>query len=100
YKGWIFGDGHRTTWTQTLNFGKVKHRFYNPIKQNIGHIKALRSLHPQFKYIPFYSVIVFYGDCVLKEINYVPAGTFLTKHDRVFDVLKEIKKQNGPAQYK
>ena len=44
-------------------------------------------------------MIVFYGDCVLKEINYVAAGTFLFKHDRVFDVLKKIKKQNGPAQY-
>ena len=100
YKGWIFGDGHRTTWMKTLNYGKIKNRFYNPIKQNLGHIKAIRSLHSQFKYVPFYSVIVFYGECELKEINYIPAGTYLAKADRVFDVLREIKEQNAPASYR
>ena len=32
YAGWIFGDGHRTTWMKTLNYGKIKNRFYNTIK--------------------------------------------------------------------
>lgn len=100
YAGWIYGDGHRTTWTKTLNYGKIKNRFYNPIKQNAGHIKAIRNLDIQFKYLPFYSVIVFYGDCELKDINYVPNGTFIAKADRVFDVLREIKQENEPARYK
>ncbi|NEN25223.1 NERD domain-containing protein [Cryomorpha ignava] len=78
WSGWISGDGHRTTWTKVLNYGKVKYRFYNPIKQNNSHIKALKNLHSQFKTVPFYSVIVFYGDCELKEINYVPKGTYIT----------------------
>ena len=83
-----------------LNYGKVKHRFYNTIKQNNGHIKSIRNLHPQLKYIPFYSVIVFYGDCELKEINYVPKGTYIAKANRVFEVLREIKENNEPARYK
>lgn len=99
YKGWIYGDGGRTMWTKTLNFGKIKNRFYNPIKQNIGHIMAIKSLHPQFRYIPFYSVVVFFGECELKEINYVPEGTFIAKDDRVFDLLREIKEENEPARY-
>ena len=44
-------------------------------------------------------MIVFYGNCELKEINYVPEGTFLVKPKRISKVLKIIKKKNGPAPY-
>lgn len=100
YSGWIYGDGGNTTWTKVLNYGKGKYHFYNPIKQNNSHIKAIRKLHLQFKYILFYSVIVCIGDCELKEINYVPKNVYLVKANRVFEVLREIKANNQPARYK
>ena len=99
YSGWIFGNGNYTHWTQVLAFGKRKYRFYNPIKQNKNHIIALKEQLRQFKNIPFFSIIVFYGDCELKEINYVPNGTFLVKYHRILEVLKQIKKNNEPAPY-
>lgn len=99
YSGWIFGDANYTHWTKVLAYGKKKYRFYNPIKQNIGHIKALEKQGKQFENLPFFSIIVFYGDCKLKEINYVPKGTFLVKSPRVFEVLKFIKKNNEAAPY-
>ena len=99
YSGWIFGDGKRTQWTKVLAYGKRKYKFFNPIIQNNGHIKALKGRLKQFENIPFYSVIVFYGNCELKEINYVPEGTFLVKPKRIFKVLKIIRKKNGPAPY-
>jgi hypothetical protein len=43
YGGWLFGDEKQKYWTQILNYGKEKYRFYNPIMQNAGHIKALRE---------------------------------------------------------
>ncbi len=43
YSGWIFGNEKQKYWTQILNYGKKKYRFYNPIMQNAGHIKALRG---------------------------------------------------------
>ena len=99
YSGWIFGSGNNTNWTQVLSYGKKKYKFYNPIKQNNNHISELRKTLKQFENIPFFSVIVFFGDCELKEINYVPKGTYLVKSHRVFEVLNLIKNENEPTQY-
>ncbi|MDE5423679.1 NERD domain-containing protein [Ancylomarina sp. DW003] len=99
YSGWIFGNGNYSHWTKVLAYGKRKYRFYNPIKQNKNHIETLRKQLVQFENIPFYSIIVFYGDCELKEINYVPQGTYLVKPNRIFEVLKLIRENNDPAPY-
>lgn len=99
YSGWIYGNGNYSHWTKVLAYGKRKYHFYNPIKQNLNHIKTLKKKLKQFENIPFYSIIAFYGDCELKEIDYVPNGTFLVKPPRIFEVLKLIRKNNKPAPY-
>ena len=60
YSGWIFGTSNQTNWTQVLAYGKRKYRFYNPIKQNVNHIDALKQKLKQPNNIPFISLIVFY----------------------------------------
>lgn len=52
YSGWLFGSERQRYWTQILNYGKEKYRFYNPIMQNAGHIKALKEQSPQFAQLP------------------------------------------------
>ena len=99
YSGWIFGSGNNTNWTKVLAFGKKKYKFYNPIKQNNNHISELKKTLKQFEKVPFFSVIVFFGDCELKEINYVPKGTYLVKAHRIFEVLNLIKTENKPTHY-
>lgn len=99
FRGWIFGNGRQAQWTQVLAYGKRKYRFYNPIMQNSQHVVELRKQLRQFENVPFYSVVVFYGDCVLKDINLVPKGTYLVKSKRVLEVMKIILKDNEPAQY-
>jgi hypothetical protein len=99
YSGWIFGNGQHREWTQVLAYGQEKYRFYNPIMQNNRHIGELRKKLKQFENIPFYSVVVFFGDCVLKDINFVPDGTFLVKSARVFEVLDIIMSKNKLAPY-
>jgi len=97
--GWIFGNGNHTQWTQVLAYGKEKFRFYNPIMQNNSHIQILKKQLKQFETIPFFSIVVFYGNCVLKEVNYIPNGTFLVKYDRLNEVVKKIITENIPAPY-
>lgn len=97
--GWIFGNGNHSHWTQVLAYGKQKYRFYNPIKQNKSHIDVLRKQLKEFENIPFFSIIVFYGDCELKEINFVPKGIFLVRRQRIFEVLKLLKETNESAPY-
>ena len=99
YSGWIFGSGNNTNWTQILAYGEKKYKFYNPIKQNNNHITELKKTLKQFQKIPFFSIIVFFGDCELKEINYIPNGTYIVKAQRIFEVLNLIKTENEPTSY-
>jgi hypothetical protein len=100
YSGWIYGNGNQLQWTKVLAYGKQKYHFYNPIMQNNTHIAVLRKKLSQSENIPFYSVIAFSGDCVLKNINFVPNGTFIVKSKRVLEVVRNILGDNPPCIYK
>ena len=99
FSGWIYGNGNQSQWTEVLAYGKRKYRFYNPIMQNNKHIKDLKNQLKQFENIPFYSIVVFYGDCLFKDVSFIPKGTFLLKSKRVLEVIKIITKKNEPVQY-
>lgn len=99
YSGWIFGNGNQPQWTKVLAYGKRKYRFYNPIMQNKIHIGELKIRIKSFDNVPFYSIVMFYGNCVLKDISFVPNGTFIAKSKRVLEVMKIITKKNAPFQY-
>jgi hypothetical protein len=99
FSGWIFGSGYKTNWAQLLNYGRNRFYFYNPILQNAKHIDDLKKQLKQFENIPFYSIIVFYGDCELKEINFVPDNTFVVKSRRVLEVVEKILSESTPAEY-
>ena len=43
YKGIIYGRERDTTWTQ-FSDDNQKYQFMNPLHQNYGHVKALKSL--------------------------------------------------------
>jgi hypothetical protein len=64
YKGWIFGGEHSEYWTQVL-FNR-KEKLYNPIRQNIGHIKALQNRLKEFPNIHYKSIIAFSSRATLK----------------------------------
>lgn len=97
YSGWLFGNGRQQQWTQVLNYGKEKHRFYNPILQNEQHIAHLKRYLQ--RNIPLFSVIVFDGDCELKNINFVPPNTYVTKPDYVTDIVHRISIEHPHVQY-
>ncbi|MEJ1242166.1 NERD domain-containing protein [Chryseolinea sp. T2] len=99
YSGWIFGSGDQSRWTQVLAYGKQKYQFYNPIKQNSRHIAELRKQLFQFNNIPFHSVVVFYGNSVFRQVDFIPDGTFLVKSRRVLDVMATILTENPPVHY-
>lgn len=100
YSGWIFGNGNQNKWIQVLAYGKQKYYFYNPILQNKKHIEDIKTKLTDFQNIPFFSVIVFFGDCEFRDVSFIPKNTFLTKSPRVIDVVKKIIKENEPANYR
>jgi len=64
YKGWILGNEYEDYWTQVIY--KRKEKLYNPIKQNYGHVQALREHLKDFPSINMHSIIVFTTKADLK----------------------------------
>lgn len=87
YSGWIFGSEDQFKWTVSLPNG-IKNRFYNPIKQNQGHIKRLRE------YLggdtPLFSIIVFSERCELKKVTVETPDIKVIKRDRLCATMRNI----------
>lgn len=90
YSGWIFGDEHHRYWTKILSYGREKHRFYNPVMQNKGHIQAIKQCLRYNPGIPFYSVIVFFGNCEFKNITCNAPNTCIIYPRSICEVVADI----------
>ena len=88
YSGWIFGDEKSHKWTQTFPNGQ-KFPFYNPIKQNQGHIKALKTLLPSIETAQFTSVIVFSERCELKKVTLDAKDTYVIKRNHLTKLMEQ-----------
>lgn len=98
YSGWIFGTEKQKNWTQILAYGKQKYKFYNPLFQNIKHIEDLKNNY-HFEGVPFFSIIVFFGNCQFKNSVNLPSNTFLTKSSDVIKIFNEILQNNQLVKY-
>lgn len=99
FTGWLFGRGNQEYWTQVSGYGRYKNRFYNPFKQNEGHIKALRGLSPQLSTLPMYSLVVFAGDCELKDVTFIPHDCYLATFYRAVYAVYDIIDSHPSAHY-
>lgn len=71
YHGDIVGKDTDQYWT--CSTGSERHRFFNPIRQNHGHIKALETVLDPVGKVPLISMVAFPRDCELKS---KPLGVF------------------------
>lgn len=83
--GEIFGKETDQYWTQTKDGDKNK--FYNPIRQNYSHIKALEALLTPLSRLPFVSLVVFPDACRLRlsvsgVTHYRGLLAEINKHDK------------------
>ena len=88
YSGRIYGDDFQKEWTQVLNYGKVKNRFYSPIKQNYTHVCRIKELLPET--VPVYSIVVFVkGNIAFIKSNnvYTPWALFRKIHSKKCEIL-------------
>ena len=88
YQGWIYGNEIDRQWTQVIY--KKRQQFYNPIKQNQGHIKALKGMLPEYKNIPFISIINFSPKATLKEIQIHSSHVYVVYTHRVNSIIKSM----------
>jgi len=85
YSGWIFGSENQQQWTQILN-KNTKEKFYNPVKQNKTHIKAL-SEYLQIEPSKMKSYIVFSERCELKKVPENTDQYVITKRNYLLDLI-------------
>ena len=89
YSGWIFGHAQQQHWTQVIY--RYKKKFYNPLRQNYVHIKAVEAIvSPKYPKVPIRGFIAFPYAEKLKI-----SGTDAVGH--VMDVLVKIKALNAPV---
>lgn len=56
--GWIFGNANDEKWTEVVYH--KKYRFYNPLRQNYAHLKAVEMIvKPRFSNLPVIGFVVF-----------------------------------------
>lgn len=58
YKGWIFGDAQQEHWVEVIY--RYKKSFYNPVRQNYAHLKAVEALiKPKFPNALYFGFVIF-----------------------------------------
>ncbi|NNM86418.1 MAG: NERD domain-containing protein [Phycisphaerales bacterium] len=63
YQGWIFGEVSQPRWMQVLY--RRKSQFQNPLRQNQGHVRALKACL-KMPGVPITSLVVFTGKATFK----------------------------------
>ena len=88
YKGWILGNENSEYWTKVIY--KKKYKFYNPILQNSGHIRALKNCLNEFPTVDYKSIIVFSTKAKIKiETTKDVINTY-----KLFHTIKKYRKVN------
>lgn len=90
YDGWIFGDERSKYWTQTIY--RNKNKFFNPIRQNYGHVKAIENLIDNKYKDSIHSIIVFGHRCTLKKLTVVTPVIYLKELKRFIRKFNEDTK--------
>lgn len=88
YSGCIYGREDQLYWVQYLNQNN-KNEFYNPIRQNETHIKALSEFlgkSPQ----DFTSFVVFSKRCELRQVPDDKKNVFILRRPNMLGKLREL----------
>ena len=88
YSGWIFGAEDTKKWKQTFKTTPAQY-FYNPIKQNWGHIYALAE-RLQLDTRIFKPIVVFSDDCELYVESTTPVVYMSQLKGLILNYTKEI----------
>lgn len=94
YKGWILGHEQSEYWTQVIF--KRKEKLYNPIRQNLGHVKTLKKCLAAYPTIPYHSIIVFSSRATIK----VTTTTDVVYTSQLLRTIKQYTEHNLTEQEK
>lgn len=87
YQGMVYGGEYSEYWTQDI-FGN-KYQLRNPIIQNHGHIRALKSLLQDYGNIPYISIVAFSRQASLG----VTANTPVIYWDQILTIINQFEEK-------
>ena len=96
YSAWIYGNGDHKNWTQVFPNGK-KYAFYNPIKQNETHIRALQFTLPEVPPDVYENIVVFSERCKLKSVVFVQERTYVIRRPDLKGLIKKLTTERVPV---
>lgn len=99
YRGKIYGDEYSYRWKQYVPGHREPRTFYSPVRQNAGHVRALRKQLSPLGRLPYWSVVVFYGDCRLKDTGDLPEDTYVLRAKRLKRTLRDIRRNGRKVEY-
>jgi len=88
YSGKIYGNERSAYWKQYIK--KSEFEFKNPVRQNYGHVMALKNVLPDCPQEAFIPIVVFTGDAKLKIS--APTSTVID----IKDLRNTIENYNEP----
>ena len=94
YSGRIYGSEKSREWTQVLAYGKEKHKFYNPLKQNATHVYNVKKIIGN---LPVYSLVVFTQNNTqyIRANNAIPLNQLKNTLKQGFNVLTNDQMQKA-----
>ena len=88
YRGWILGSEKSKEWKEVFRT-TPEHYFYNPIKQNWGHVYALAE-HLRLNTRVFIPIVVFSDECELNVETTTPVVYVSQLEEHILSYTKEI----------
>ncbi|MCH5307982.1 MAG: NERD domain-containing protein [Prevotella sp.] len=99
YQGDIYGNDMRKEWTQLIVTDKTyrngrtytyvtKNRFYNPVKQTLGHVYKIRSFLTDWPYLKVVPIVVFAGSA---NIDSVSSKNHVIYDTELLDIIRGYK---------
>lgn len=96
YSAWIYGNGDHKNWTQVFPNGK-KYPFYNPIRQNEAHIRALQFILKEVSPDVYENIVVFSERCKLKSVVFMQERTYVIKRPDLKGLIKKLTTERLPV---
>lgn len=96
-QGWIFGSRNQQNWTSSYKTERmrkpVKSTFYNPIKQNQGHIAFLERVLPELRG-RMDNIVIFSNEATFKRLEGCPE---VQQHRNIKRIVKSLNGSRIPA---
>lgn len=95
YKGWIFGHENSEEWKQSLlgrktffGWSSVQYKFRNPVRQNIAHVLAIKSLLMEIGNFQIIPIVVFSNNA---ELNVKTPNNIVINWYYLLSVIKSYR---------